>query len=143
MSFWVPRRCPEPELLDGAGVPAGEAEESLADIEWVHHRLGGRALVRRHLLPLFEALAGREDALEVLDLECVFPPGQRREKRLEAAPDEGAAAELVVHPLDVGEARLGLARRDAGAVEKLGFGTPTGNPEAHRPCRRGTGRCGG
>ena len=61
MSFWVPRRRPEPELLDDAGVTAGEAEASLADIEWVHHRLGGRALVRRRLLPFFAALAGREE----------------------------------------------------------------------------------
>src|SRR5450830_735311 len=68
-------------------------------------------------------------AAEVEDLERVLPPGQRREKRLEAPPDEGPAAEPVVHPLDVGEARLGLARRDAGAVEELEFGTSMGNPE--------------
>jgi SAM-dependent methyltransferase len=70
VSFWVPRRRPEPELLDAASVPAGEAEASLADIEWVHHRLGGRALVRRRLQPHFAALAGRDDVLEVLDLGC-------------------------------------------------------------------------
>ena len=42
MSFWVPERRPGPELLDGDGVPPSEAEESLADIEWVHRRLGLR-----------------------------------------------------------------------------------------------------
>jgi ubiquinone/menaquinone biosynthesis C-methylase UbiE len=70
LSFWVPRRRPEPELLDGADVPAREAEASLADIEWVHLRLGGRALVRSRLQPLFAALAGRKETLEVLDLGC-------------------------------------------------------------------------
>jgi SAM-dependent methyltransferase len=70
MSFWVPRRRPEPELLDDDDVPAGEAEASLADIEWVHHRLGGRALVRRRVRPFFVSRSGREDVLEVLDLGC-------------------------------------------------------------------------
>jgi len=68
MSFWVPERRPGPELLDGDGVPPSEAEESLADIEWVHRRLGGRALVRRRLLPLLAALPARQGVLSVLDL---------------------------------------------------------------------------
>jgi SAM-dependent methyltransferase len=70
MSFWVPRRRPELELLDDADVPASEAEASLADIEWVHHRLGGRALLRRRLQPFFAALAAGKDAPLVLDLGC-------------------------------------------------------------------------
>ncbi|MBK8594016.1 MAG: methyltransferase domain-containing protein [Holophagales bacterium] len=51
MSFLVPTRAPSDELLDGDVTPA-EAEESLADIEWIHRALGGRAIVRRHLVPL-------------------------------------------------------------------------------------------
>jgi SAM-dependent methyltransferase len=70
MSFWVPRRRPEPELLDDDGVTAVEAEASLADIEWVHHRLGGRALVRSRLRPFFAGISGRENTPLVLDLGC-------------------------------------------------------------------------
>lgn len=70
MSFWVPERRPEPELLDGDGVSSSEAEASLADMEWAHRRLGGRALVRRRLLPLLKALPARQGALSVLDLGC-------------------------------------------------------------------------
>ena len=70
MSFWVPQRRPDPELLDGDGVSSSEAEASLFDIEWVHRRLGGRALVRRRLLPLLKSLAARQGALSVLDLGC-------------------------------------------------------------------------
>jgi SAM-dependent methyltransferase len=73
MSFWVPRRRPDSELLDGDGVSSSEAEASLADIEWVHRRLGGRALVRRRLVPLLAALPagrGEQGAISVLDLGC-------------------------------------------------------------------------
>lgn len=70
MTFWVPERRPEPELLDADGVPSAEAEASLADIEWVHRKLGGRALVRRRLLPLLSAMIPRDGALTVLDLGC-------------------------------------------------------------------------
>ncbi|MDL2718841.1 MAG: methyltransferase domain-containing protein [Acidobacteriota bacterium] len=70
MSFWIPERRPDAELLDGGGVSPSEAEESLADIEWVHRRLGGRALVRRRLLPLLASLPPRQGALSVLDLGC-------------------------------------------------------------------------
>ena len=51
MSLLVPPRVPSDEILDG-NVPANAAEESLADIEWIHRALGGRAIVRRHLVPL-------------------------------------------------------------------------------------------
>jgi SAM-dependent methyltransferase len=51
VSFLVPTRVPSDEILDGVVTPA-EAEESLADIEWIHRALGGRAIVRRHLVPL-------------------------------------------------------------------------------------------
>jgi SAM-dependent methyltransferase len=70
MSFWVPERRPDPEFLDSDGVSSSEAEASLADIEWVHRRLGGRALVRRRLLPLLADLPARQGALSVLDLGC-------------------------------------------------------------------------
>jgi ubiquinone/menaquinone biosynthesis C-methylase UbiE len=70
MSFWVPRRRPEPELLDDASVPAGEAEASLTDIEWVHRRLGGRSLVRRRLIPLLATLGAPGIGLSILDLGC-------------------------------------------------------------------------
>ena len=51
MSLLVPPRSPSDEILDGDVAP-GAAEESLADIEWIHRALGGRAIVRRHLVPL-------------------------------------------------------------------------------------------
>ena len=70
MSFWVPARRPDPELLDGDDVSSSEAEASLADIEWVHRRLGGRSLVRRRLLPLLATLPARQGVLSVLDLGC-------------------------------------------------------------------------
>ena len=104
MSFWVPRRRPEPELLDGAGVPAGEAEASLADIEWVHHRLGGRGLVRRRLQPLFATLARREDALEVLDLGC--GSGHVGRDVLAAAAEAGARVRVFGLDWKTSHARL-------------------------------------
>ena len=51
MSLLVPPRVPSDEILDG-DVPSAAAEESLADIEWIHRALGGRSIVRRHLVPL-------------------------------------------------------------------------------------------
>jgi len=51
VSLLVPPRAPSGELLDGALRPE-EAEESLADIERIHRLLGGRPIVRRHLVPL-------------------------------------------------------------------------------------------
>ena len=51
MSFFVPPRSPSDELLDG-DVPPAAAEASLADVEWIHRALGGRPIVRRHLVPL-------------------------------------------------------------------------------------------
>jgi len=69
MSFWVPERRPAPELLD-ADVPATEARASLADIEWVHNRLGGRVLVRQRLLPLLQELSHGGSSLTLLDTGC-------------------------------------------------------------------------
>ena len=51
MSLFVPPRAPSDEILDGIVTPA-QADESLADIEWIHRALGGRAILRRHLVPL-------------------------------------------------------------------------------------------
>lgn len=65
MSFFVPSRVPSDEILDGTVSPA-EAEESLADIEWVHRALGGRAIVRRHLVPLLLSVPATRPVL--LDL---------------------------------------------------------------------------
>ncbi len=70
MSFWVPVRVPSEEILDGDVSPL-EAEASLSDIEWVHRHLGGRILLRRHLLPLLERIAGGPGRrLSLLDLGC-------------------------------------------------------------------------
>ena len=104
MSFWVPRRRPEPELLDDDDVPAGEAEASLADIEWVHHRLGGRALVRRRLRPFFATLAGREDAPLVLDLGC--GSGHVGRDLLAAAAEAGARVRVFGLDWKTSHARL-------------------------------------
>jgi len=112
MSFWVPRRRPGPELLDGPGVPADEAEASLADIEWVHHRLGGRALVRRRLHPLFASRAGREDALVILDLGC--GSGHVGRDLLAAAAETGACVR--VFGLDRKMSHARLAERGTAVV---------------------------
>jgi len=112
MSFWVPRRRPGPELLDGPGVPADEAEASLADMEWVHHRLGGRALVRRRLQPLFASRAGREDALLILDLGC--GSGHVGRDLLAAAAEVGALVR--VFGLDRKTSHARLAARGAAVV---------------------------
>jgi hypothetical protein len=65
VSLLVPPRVPSDEILDGVVTPA-EAEESLADIEWIHRTLGGRAIVRRHLVPLLLSVPGSRPVL--LDL---------------------------------------------------------------------------
>lgn len=65
MSLLVPPRVPSDEILDGEVDPAA-AEESLADIERVHRLLGGRPIVRRHLLPLLLAVPSPRPVL--LDL---------------------------------------------------------------------------
>ncbi len=65
MSLLVPPRVPSDEILDGDVTPL-EAEESLADIEWIHRALGGRAIVRRHLVPLLLAVPSPSPVL--LDL---------------------------------------------------------------------------
>jgi SAM-dependent methyltransferase len=104
MSFWVPRRRPEPELLDDDGVPAGEAEASLADIEWVHHRLGGRTLVRRRLQPFLAALAGRKDAPLVLDLGC--GSGHVGRDLLKAAAEAGTRVRVLGLDRKASHARL-------------------------------------
>jgi hypothetical protein len=65
VSFFVPPRSPSDELLDG-DVPPGAAEESLADIEWIHRALGGRPIVRRHLVPLLLSVPSARPVL--LDL---------------------------------------------------------------------------
>ncbi len=62
MGLLVPERSPSRELLDG-DVAADDAAESLADIEWIHRRLGGRLLVRRHVLPLLAAIPSRTPSL--------------------------------------------------------------------------------
>ncbi len=70
MSFWVPRRTPSREILDG-DVSADEAEASLSDIEWVHRNLGGRHILRRRLVPLLRRLSGGPPGrLSLLDLGC-------------------------------------------------------------------------
>jgi SAM-dependent methyltransferase len=51
VSLLVPPRVPSDEILDG-DVPPAVAEESLADVEWIHRALGGRPILRRHLVPL-------------------------------------------------------------------------------------------
>jgi len=65
VSLLVPPRAPSDELLDGS-LPAEEAEESLADIERIHRLLGGRPIVRRHLVPLLLSVPSARPVL--LDL---------------------------------------------------------------------------
>ncbi len=65
MSLLVPRRAPSDEILDG-DVEPGAAVESLADVERVHRVLGGRRLLRRHLVPVLLAVPSPSPVL--LDL---------------------------------------------------------------------------
>jgi ubiquinone/menaquinone biosynthesis C-methylase UbiE len=104
MSFWVPERRPEPELLDADDVPAREAEASLADIEWVHRRLGGRSLVRRRLLPLLATLGAPGIGLSILDLGC--GSGHVGRDLVEAAAVQGMRVHLLGIDRKVSHARL-------------------------------------
>jgi len=112
MSFWVPRRRPGPELLDAPGVPADEAEASLADIEWIHRRLGGRTLLRRRLQPYVAQLAGRPKALDILDLGC--GSGHVGRDLLAAAAETGARVR--VFGLDRKMSHARLAERGTAVV---------------------------
>ena len=116
MSFWVPERRPDPELLDGDGVSSSEAEASLADIEWVHRWLGGRALVRRRLLPFLAALPAREGALSVLDLGC--GSGHVGRDLLAAAAESGLRLRVFGLDRKTSHARL-VERGTAAAAEAL------------------------
>jgi ubiquinone/menaquinone biosynthesis C-methylase UbiE len=116
MSFWVPERRPEPELLDGPGVSAHEAEESLADIEWVHRRLGGRALVRRRLMPLLATLVPASDGLSVVDLGC--GSGHMGRDLAAAAAEQNVALRVFGLDLKASHARL-VARGTATAADAL------------------------
>jgi hypothetical protein len=121
MSFWVPERRPEPELLDADGVSSSEAEASLADIEWVHRWLGGRALFRRRLLPLLKSLPARQGALSVLDLGC--GSGHVGRDILAAAAEAGARVR--VFGLDRKTSHARLAARGTAVVAdtfRLPFG---------------------
>ena len=51
MSLLVPKRAPSDEILDGDVDPEA-AVESLSDIERIHRVLGGRRILRRHLVPV-------------------------------------------------------------------------------------------
>ncbi|MHB8800351.1 MAG: methyltransferase domain-containing protein [Thermoanaerobaculia bacterium] len=65
MSLLVPRRTPSDEILDGEVDPEAAAE-SLADVERIHRVLGGRWILRRHLVPLLLAVPAPRPVL--LDL---------------------------------------------------------------------------
>jgi len=65
LGLLVPPRVPSDEILDGE-VDAATAEASLADIERVHRLLGGRPVLRRHLLPILLAVPSPRPVL--LDL---------------------------------------------------------------------------
>ncbi len=116
MSFWVPERRPETELLDADGVSPSEAEASLADIEWVHRWLGGRALFRSRLLPLLAALPARRGALSVLDLGC--GSGHVGRDLLAAAAESGVRLRVLGLDRKTSHARL-VARGTAVTADAL------------------------
>jgi SAM-dependent methyltransferase len=108
MSYWVPARVPADEILDG-DVPASEAEASLSDIEWVHRNLGGRALLRRRLLPLLARLANDARRLSLLDLGC--GSGHVGRDLVAAFARRGGALDVLGLDLKLSHARLAPRRR--------------------------------
>jgi len=115
VGFLVPPRSPSDELLDG-DVPPGAAEESLADIEWIHRALGGRPIVRRHLVPLLLSVPSPRPVL--LDLGA----GSGHVSRALTAELARRGRELVTVDLDrqLLHARLSARRRSvAGDALRL------------------------
>ena len=103
MPFWVPLRVPSEELLDG-DLSTEESEKSLADLEWVHQYLGGRRLVRRHLVPFLSSLNHDNGALSILDLGC--GSGHVGRDVRSAARERGVALRTYGLDQQLGHARL-------------------------------------
>jgi SAM-dependent methyltransferase len=120
MSFWVPKRVPSEEILDGDVSPL-EAEASLSDIEWVHRNLGGRVLLRRHLLPILERLAGGPGRrLSLLDLGC--GSGHVGRDLVAAFGRRGGVLDVFGLDRKISHARLAARRRSvAGDAIRLPF----------------------
>lgn len=110
MSLLVPPRLPSEEILDGTVEPAA-AEESLADIERIHRVLGGRPIVRRHLVPLLLSVPSPRPVL--LDLGA----GSGHVNRALAAELARRGRELVTVDLDrqLLHARLSAKGRSVAA----------------------------
>ena len=106
----MPPRRPTEEILDGTVAPAA-AEESLADIERIHRVLGGRPIVRRHLVPLLLSVPSRRPVL--LDLGA----GSGHVGRALSAELARRGRELVTIDLDrqVFHARLSARGRSLAA----------------------------
>ena len=109
MSFLVPARRPQRELLDGAGVPMEEVERSLADIRWVNRFWGGHRVARSAVLGAIVA-AGRPQSL--LDLGS----GSTDVPIVLARKAARRGVRLSVFSLDVQVAHLATARRLYGAA---------------------------
>jgi len=110
LSLLVPPRRPTEEILDGTVAPAA-AEESLADIERIHRVLGGRPIVRRHLVPLLLSVPSQRPVL--LDLGA----GSGHVGRALSAELARRGRELVTIDLDrqVFHARLSARGRSLAA----------------------------
>lgn len=106
----MPPRRPTEEILDGTVAPAA-AEESLADIERIHRVLGGRPIVRRHLVPLLLSVPSQRPVL--LDLGA----GSGHVGRALSAELARRGRELVTIDLDrqVFHARLSARGRSLAA----------------------------
>ena len=65
MSFLVPQRRPQPELLDQKDLPIREIERSLADIRWVNRYWGGHRAADVSIFPRILARAGRQTLLDL------------------------------------------------------------------------------
>ncbi len=109
MSFLVPERRPQREMLDGAGVPAEEIERSLADIRWINRFWGGHRVARSAVLGAIVAAARPQTLLDLgsgsTDVPIVLA---RKAARL--------GVRLDVCSLDVQVAHLAAARRLFGAA---------------------------
>lgn len=109
MSFLVPVRRPQREMLDDAVLPIDEIERSLADIRWVNRFWGGHRVARSAVL---RAVLSGERAQSLLD----FGSGSTDIPVVLARGAARRGIRLSVFSLDLQIAHLATARRLFGGA---------------------------